>query len=445
MNTIKVRNHIDVDHREFAAYDNHRNIAHIADGLKPSQRKVIHTVIETLKGNSEIKVANIGSRASDFCHYQHGEDSIIDTVIGLAQDFPGSNNLPMLQREGQFGNMMDNEASEPRYIYIKPHKNLDRILDPHDRPILPEQFYDGERIEPKFFLPKLPMLLVNGSRGVGNGYSSRILPRSVGNVKKAIKLCLDGKPIPDELLMPSYNGFTGSVVRVGKQYQVKGVYEKAGRTKLRIKDLPPDSTFQYENYKNRVLLKLLDTKQIRNFEDSSTESQWNIEIDAPMDFVNLEAAKLDVKLGITLNVTETLNCWGWDGKLMMFDTPQEMLEYWVAGRLEWLEKRRLSMIKVNTDESDWLKTKLAFIEWWNVWSPSLIKMKKPELVEAIKKAGNITQLDDHISRLLSLRVTSLTVDEIDDLKAEIEAKETEIKKLNSTTPRDMLKEDISKA
>lgn len=103
------------------------------------------------------------------------------------------------------------------------------------------------------------------------------------------------------------------------------------------------------------------------------------------------------------------------------------------------------MIKVNTDESDWLKTKLAFIEWWNVWSPSLIKMKKPELVEAIKKAGNITQLDDHISRLLSLRVTSLTVDEIDDLKAEIEAKETEIKKLNSTTPRDMLKEDISKA
>jgi DNA topoisomerase-2 len=423
----------------YAEYDNHRNLAHIADGLKPSQRKVIYTAIQTLKKGVETKVANLGARSSDYTHYQHGEDSIVDTTIKLAQDFPGSNNMPLLEKSGQFGTMMDNEPSEARYIKVLLHSNIDKLFNRNDYEVLNGQTHDGEPIEPEFFLPVLPLILINGYRGVGNGYGGRILPRNPKKVAEAIKLLLTDKPIDPELLHPSFNGFAGTVSKVGDQYKIKGVVAKSGKTKLNISSLPPDSSFQYENYKNRVLLKLLDAKTIRSFDDDSTENAWNITIEAPMEFVNQTADKLDAKLGLTWNVTENMNCWGWDGKLHMFKNPEDLLKYWVEGRLEFIEKRRLSMIALTEKEIDWLSVKLKFIKVVNA-NKGWTDLNKADLKAFVE--NNVTKDEAHYSRLMSLRVSSLTLEEVAQLEQELATNQSTLDKLKASKADTILLEDV---
>lgn len=449
MNSIKIKNHIEKDHREYASYDNKRNIAHISDGLKPSQRKVIYTAIKTLSRGSITKVANLGSRASDFTHYQHGENSIVDTTIGLAQSFPGANNLPLLEGHGQFGTMIDYEASEPRYIYVSLSKNLDSLLKPEDEDILIKQENDGDPIEPKFFLTTLPLLLINGSSGVGNGYSSTILPRDPKCVAKAIKLYVEAKDKEDAallakldvLLLPSFKGFKGLVKKVDRQYQIHGNVSKVGKTRLLIDSLPPDSKYQYESYKKKSLLPLLDKKVIRGFSDNSDEKAWNIEIEAPMEFVNKPVDELKKELKLIWNITETLNCWDWSGsKLLMFNNPVELLIEWINGRLGFIEARRLDLIKKGEEEVSWMKIKSKFIEVVKT-NPDWTKLDKDSLAKFIDE--KVTDDREYHKRLLALRISSLTMDEHKALLEDIEKRELLLTELRSKTKEKMLLEDVS--
>lgn len=440
MNTISVKDHINVDHRAYAQYDNERSIASLVDGLKTSSRKILHTVIETVKDGTEIKVSNLGSRTSDFTHYQHGEDNLFDAVVVMARDYTGSNNVPLLKREGQFGTRQDNKASEPRYIYVKRHSNIDKLFHNIDSNILPFEYYDGVKVEPKYFLPVLPSILLNGSEGIGNGYSSFILPRNISDVKAAtIEYLKTGvsKHIP-----PGFNGFTGSINKTGKQYIITGVFKRIDRTTIEITDLPPDSSFQYEKYKNRVLIPLLEKGVITSFDDNSSKNIWSIIIKAPTAFVKLKDEELITKLGLSWKVSETLNFWGYSGKLHMFNNIEELIPVWAKGRLTYMEDRRLFMIKDYKQKYQWLQDKSNFIVYWNINSKTLVSLKRSELKELIKKDINVT--DEVVDKLLALRIASLTLDDISALQEEMKAILDEIKFLESTNAVEMLILDIGK-
>ena len=117
-----------------------------------------------MKGQA--KVSHLADYISEQTAYHHGESSLQTTIIKLAQDFVGSNNINLLEPIGQFGNRLDGGKSPAaaRYIYTKLSPFARLIYHPDDDALL-EYLNDEDRkkIEPKWYVPIIPMILVNGA------------------------------------------------------------------------------------------------------------------------------------------------------------------------------------------------------------------------------------------------------------------------------------------
>ena len=181
-----------------ASYECATKIANIADGLKISARKILYTCLD--ENIISKKVGQLTSKTSDKTNYIHGEISLVGVSVGLAQRFVGSNNIPLLQTDGGFGSRLIPEAAAPRYIFTGIEKYLKNIFIPEDNNILETQYFEGDKIEPKYFLPIIPLLLVNGSEGVAIGFAQYILPRNIDDILKYINRRLIGQKSNNKLL-----------------------------------------------------------------------------------------------------------------------------------------------------------------------------------------------------------------------------------------------------
>ncbi|VDP90209.1 unnamed protein product [Echinostoma caproni] len=203
----------DFVHKElvlFSNLDNERSIPSVVDGLKPGQRKVLFTC---LKRNlvKEIKVAQLSGSVSEMSAYHHGEQSLMGTIVGLAQNFVGSNNLNLLLPIGQFGTRLcgGKDAASARYIFTALSPLTRLIFHPADDPILTYLRDDNQRIEPEWYCPIIPMILVNGADGIGTGYATRIPNYSVLEVIANLYRLLNGdSPLP---MIPNFRGFRGTI------------------------------------------------------------------------------------------------------------------------------------------------------------------------------------------------------------------------------------------
>ena len=129
---MKITTFFDVDFVEFARYDVYRKIASYVDGLKPSARKVIH-VVDKLNITSPAKVSQLANRVADMTEYLHGEGSLAGVIVGLAQDFPGTNNINLIFPKGSFGNRTIPDPSAARYIYTHKLPVFNKIIHGDDR------------------------------------------------------------------------------------------------------------------------------------------------------------------------------------------------------------------------------------------------------------------------------------------------------------------------
>ena len=406
--------------RGYAVYDNERSIPSVVDGLKISQRKVIFTAFKTMRPMVDLKTSSLGSSASALTHYKHNENSIIDTVIGLAKDFAGSNNYPLLLKEGQFGTAINNENSAPRYIFVKRDNKLDDMFEADDREIVDYLVFDGDSIEPMYYLPKLPLIIINGTKGIGNGYSSSITLRDTKKVAEYITQKLtDPKSTPDKsLLYPSYNGFTGEVeVHTDKSFTIKGRIERVDLNTTIIKDLPPTGSFQYEKYKARTLLPfILDSKSgVTDFIDESTEGNWNITIKHSREIGRKTDAQLIEFFKITDKVTENITVWGFDNKLKIFESVYDLVDYWIENRLTWVETRKQHVLEKSRIKSEWLEDFLKLIELW-ISDSDIVKLKKDDLIAKLK---TVVDNDKHISKFLDQNIMALTAERLDKLRKDI--------------------------
>ena len=150
----------------------------MVDGLKPGQRKILFSCFKRGKSiiKNEIKVAQLAGYVSEHSAYHHGEASLAGTIVGMAQTFVGSNNIALLHPAGQFGTRLlgGKDAASPRYIFTKLPALTRLIFHPDDEALLEYLEDDGQKIEPKWYLPILPMVLVNGAEGIGTGWSSSV-------------------------------------------------------------------------------------------------------------------------------------------------------------------------------------------------------------------------------------------------------------------------------
>ena len=235
---MKYNDFVNHEYIIMAVQSNLRAIPHVMDGLKPSQRKILFACLKR-KLHTEIKVAQLAGYTSEHAAYHHGEASLNGTIVGMAQDYVGSNNINILTPNGQFGTrlMGGKDAASPRYIFTQLSELTEMLYHSADAPLYTHLEDDGQQIEPAYYTPVLPMLLVNGSAGIGTGWSSTIPSYNPLDIIKQLRNMLDGRPI--QRMVPWFKGFTGTVTAIPDttKYAVTGRYTCTGTT-VRITELP---------------------------------------------------------------------------------------------------------------------------------------------------------------------------------------------------------------
>jgi len=286
----------------FSNYDNIRSIPNVMDGLKPSQRK-IYWAARKRNLTTETRVAQLAGYVSETAAYHHGEVSLTGAIVGMAQNFVGSNNLNLLAPNGQFGTrlMGGDDSASPRYIYTQLMPIVWSLMKKEDDAILTYMEDDELKVEPETYFPVVPLILINGALGIGTGFSTNIPPYNPTDVTEAIRRRLAGAAtsLSDVGLTPWWYGFRGTVRQVAgapHEYVTKGLYEFLGDDTftVRITELPVGCwTKDYKLFLDTML-----TEQ----EEAKAEAK-KTGVAAPMAWLkSYEEAYTDVKVNFTLTL-----------------------------------------------------------------------------------------------------------------------------------------------
>jgi DNA gyrase/topoisomerase IV subunit A len=437
---FRLKDFINQDLKVFSNLDNVRSIPSLIDGFKDSQRKAVFGLFK--HGTSEIKVAQLGSHAAMVSHYEHGEVSMCDTIVRLAQSFPGSNNVNLFEPIGQFGSILSAESSAHRYIFTKPSVNLRKYIRREDDLILEHREDDGDKLEPIMYFPVLPMWILNGVDGIGTGHSVKILSRDPKKVASLVRRMVNGVNIQqrtiDDAMTPSFTGWNGQVVKgeSDSQWELHGSIEKINTTTLKVKSLP--ITYDVDKFKS-ILIKLMDDGVIKDFENDSNEtSGFNFTIIAPRETVRKTTDELKALFKLVVKVGENVTLWLPDKTLKRFDNVYGALEAFVAARIVAYAYRKGKQLKHLGELLEWAKTRIAFIQHWNT------KLKDPHKKSRVDLEKELDGVIDnsYLDRLLSLQISSLTMEKVKELEAEKSNLEAEISKLESSKETDLYCADL---
>jgi DNA topoisomerase-2 len=270
------------DLKHFSNDDTQRSIPHIMDGLKPSQRKILYGAFLRGLDKTEVKVAQLAGFVSDKAAYHHGEASLNGAIIGMAQNYVGSNNINILKPNGQFGTRLQGgkDAASPRYTFTELSDLSTDIFRTVDNCVLNQQTEDGMDIEPEYYAPIIPMILVNGATGIGTGFSTKIPNFNPKDIITNLISLLDGGKLKN--MKPYWNNFNGKVTKIdSNNFNVEGVYT-IKKDKLIITELPVGEWTQ--NYKD-FLEKTLDveaskkSKTFINYKDNNTDEKVYFELE----------------------------------------------------------------------------------------------------------------------------------------------------------------------
>jgi DNA topoisomerase-2 len=277
LKTQSISNFINNELILFACVNLHRNIPRLLDGLKNGQRKLIWNCFSIWKLLSQpekaIKVNALANDTSKNTHYHYGEKSLEDTIINMALQYIGTNNLSYLFPEGSFGGRDLGPKSKPksRYIFTYVSKWVQYILKQDDMKLLNFITEEGNVCEPVSFLPILPTILFNGTAGVGSGYSTYIPNYNPRDIAKWYKCKLQKLPLPQ--LVPWYNKFKGEIKLV----------ENNTKLKLNIKSPKGVETTIINN--SKLNIENVEIKDIKEIEDENKETE-ELEIDAATEIKN---------------------------------------------------------------------------------------------------------------------------------------------------------------
>jgi DNA topoisomerase-2 len=426
------------EYKEFAIYTiESRAIASLIDGLKISQRKIINACVNIWKTGNEknLKVFQLSGVVAHTQFYHHGNASLDSAIINLAQSF--KNNAPLLEEDGQFGSLRSPEAGAPRYIGTKLSPYFKLIYK--DSELLEYREEEGEKIEPYFFLPIIPMILVNGSQGIAVGFASNILNRDIKDLIKHCQKTLLGKK--NITIRPSLNKFKGEWIQDTEnplKWIIRGTYSKVNTTTLRITELPPSIT--YEKYEIH-LEKLVEDKIIFSYEDNCKDDiNYTIKFKRG-DLESLSNEDIIKVLKLEETQTENLTTLDENGKLKIFQSVNDIIDYFVDFRLKFYEKRKEHLINKLKRELEILGNKGKFIKLILDGKIIVNNKEKSDIMKQIEK-NNLDKIDDSYDYLLRMPIYSLTKEVFDKLKEDFKLKKEEISQIEKKKPKDMYLNDI---
>lgn len=461
----------------FSIYDNLRSIPSICDGLKPSQRKILHYM---LKKNitKVIKVAQLSGYVSAETGYHHGEASLQGAIINMAQDFVGSNNINLLFPDGNFGSRLlaGKDAASPRYIFTRLSDITTKIFDKKDSNTLTYLQDDGLNIEPEWFIPILPMVLVNGCEGIGTGYSTYIPPYNPKDIiANLLRILDDLEPLPMTPYFRNFNGILESIEN--GSYITKGKWERIGESQIKITELPVGTAVTtYKEFLESLIEGASD--KIKNTTKSKSKSKGiylkdvknktrdeNNEICFIIDFKNSNDLdnllnKNEVEKFLKLTKTfGTNNMYLFSESLILtkYNNPNDILLDFFDIRLEYYEKRKAFLIKRLTNELTLLNSKVRFINEYIDGSLDINRKSKNYIVELLEK-NKYPKLNLHISNekdeekdeettpsydyLIKMQLVSLSQEKIKELDNQRDSKQKELNIIKSKTEKDLWKDDL---
>ena len=414
----------------FSLADLKRSIAHMADGLKPSQRKVMFACFKkNLK--DEMKVAQLAAFVAEKSAYHHGEVSLADTIVKLANDYTGSNNINLLEPCGQFGTrlMGGKDASQTRYIFTKLTKDARKIFDPRDDAVLHYLDDDGRSIEPDFYMPTLPMVLVNGTEGIGTGFSCYVPPFNPEDIKENIKRYLNGEPIVS--MRPWFRGFKGVVHKEEDTWMMEGVWNWSG-SNIVVTELPPGRwTQDYKEY----LDTLTEKKLIGGYTNNSTTEDVHFEI---TEYAGKDLLK-DLKLRKTFRVSN-MHLFHPTKGIHKYASPEEILQDFMELRLEHYKKRKAHLIDVLEKRADMCDHKSKFVSMVIEGKLVVFKRKKVEL--ETEMSSIFPNIDGNLDYLLNTRTVEYTAERVKALLDEATQAKEDLEKMLKTSHITMWKNDI---
>jgi DNA topoisomerase-2 len=434
---LSCKEFIDTKLKMYSAHSNVRGIPFLGDGMKQAHRKALYGMVCRGENADKDTVERLAARACSDTDYHHGSGSMEGTIVGLAQKFAGSNNAPLIEGFGQFGNRLSKKPASSRYIKAKLSPNFRKFFRKEDDLILKHHYSNGDKIEPLFFIPILPMCLVNGTEGMGTGHSTYILGYNPSDLKSAIQQVLKGKKLKPGTLIPWFDGFKGTIERDTETNQIviKGIYKDTGTLSLNITELPVG--MQDEQYESH-LHKLIDKEIIKNFINQSDEAGFDYQITAPRSTTSKEPEELLKVFKLISRETENLTLWDTNGVLKRFDSVEQIIEEFVEWRLARYEDRRIALINLTEEDILWLDERIRFINFYLVNTDKFRNTGKKDLLGILSKE-EFTRPE----ALLNLSIWYLTKDKIEELEKELEAKLAYLEQLQGDTPVAMYAKEIS--
>jgi DNA topoisomerase-2 len=409
----------------FSLEDCSRSLPNIMDGLKESQRKVLFACFKKKLWNQPVKVAQLSGSVAEITQYHHGEQNLLETIVKLAQDFVGSNNLPYLVQDGQFGTRLEGgkDAAAARYIYTKLEERTRRLFPEADEPLLTYVQSDGESVEPEYYLPILPMVLVNGCTGIGTGWSSEIPCFRPSDLVRWIRAWLAGSDRPS--LVPWYRNFKGTIEVDGKRAITKGVFRE-GKKKgtIEVTELPIG--VWTNKYKDQVE-DWYEAKQISGRANYSTVDTVSFVL-SPAD---LEVSDKGLKL---LSYVSMANMVAFNGEkeITRYDDVTAIMEEYCAKRLDLYVRRKAHGLSALEAEIERERDKVRFLE--EVMDGRLVIFQRPEgEVEAELDRRGYRRIDGY-AYLLHLPIRSFTREKVDELKERQRKAEEAHRQLKATDP-----------
>ena len=430
----------------FSIADLERSIPNMMDGFKPSQRKVLYACLK--KGlYSDMKVAQLSGYISEHTSYHHGETSLQGTIVNMAQDYVGSNNINLLVPSGQFGTRITGgkDSASPRYIFTHLQSVAKTLFNEHDNVLLDYLDDDGMKIEPKYYIPLIPMILVNGSEGIGTGYSTNIpCYNPVDIIANLNKLIESNGEAELTKMTPWYRGFTGKIeLELEGRYVTTGVWKRVLNS-IEISELPIGKWTQ--NYKE-FLESLVESNEILDYRNGSDDKKVSFKVMFQKTVLDELETKGEIvkKLKLTSYIN-TSNMHVFDEKCMIrkVHTPEEIIDRFYRVRKNHFIKRKKYLIDKLSTDCNLLEAKVRFIKLVIEEKIILFNKKKDFIVKQLLAVEPpLLKVNDTWDYLLELKIHVLTEEKIKDLETKMKTMKSELETLKATSIKQMWTSEIS--
>jgi DNA topoisomerase II len=443
----------------FSKYDCDRSIPNLMDGLKISLRKILYSAFKR-NLTTEIKVAQFSGYVSEHSGYHHGEASLNAAIVGLAQNFVGSNNINLFVPNGQFGTRLQGgkDSASERYIFTHLNKIARAVFPMADDGVLSYLNDDGQSVEPIYYAPIIPMILVNGSKGIGTGFSTDIMCYNPVEIIHYLQNKLQNKPQSTEgafAFMPYYEGFKGKITKITEEkFLILGCYEKLGTDKIRVTELPVG--FWTDDFKELLEHWISPGEDkdknkipavIKDYDDMSKDTT----VDFTITFMKGKLDELEKSKGdygcngvekllklYTTNSTTNMHLFDERDILQKYDSIPEIIDAYYDVRLELYQDRKDYMIEELEREVMLLTNKARYIKENLEGTIDLRKKKKDEVQEMLEeKDYDVIDGDDDFKYLTKMPMDSVTEENVEKLNKECGNKLAELERVKTTTVNQM--------